>query len=32
MTQARDLKKTAKVKEEKVPEFKWWVGGDPNAA
>lgn len=20
------------VKEEKVPEFKWWVGGDPNAA
>lgn len=32
---ARDQKKAAKmiqIKEEKVPEFKWWVGGDPNAA
>jgi len=32
---AREQKKVAKmiqVKEERVPEFKWWVGGDPNAA
>lgn len=29
---ARDQKKTAKyAKDEIVPEFKWWVGGDPNA-
>ena len=35
---ARDKKKTINGKpvifnkEEKQPEFKWWVGGDPNAA
>lgn len=36
LNQAREQKKSVKAKiankEEKAPEFKWWVGGDPNAA